>query len=240
MANFKTHITTSTVLGVAYGATGYVLLDLTLPHCLVAGALCSIAGMLPDLDSDSGIPIRELLCFMSVLIPMLMLRRMQAFGIDPETMFFIAGLIYFLVRFGVGWIFKRLTKHRGMWHSIPAALIAGLATYLLCLSPEFEVRVFKSWAVVIGFVSHLILDEVYAVDWNGRRIRVKRSFGTAMKWFSGNTYANVSTYSKLALLILLALGDASLMNYFGRQPLDLPMTATEWLNATLQNANQLR
>ena len=231
MADFKTHISTSTTLGVAYGLGGYFGFDLSIPHCMVAGALCSIGGMLPDLDSDSGIPQREMLGFVSVLVPMLMLRRMEALGLDKEMMVFTAGLLYVFIRFGVGWVFKRFTKHRGMWHSIPAALIAGLATFLICLSPELEVRVYKAWAVVVGFVSHLVLDEIYAVDWNGRKIRIKKSFGTAMKWFSSSTYANISTYSKLALLIALAMSDESLMSYFGKTPLDidLPITANNWL-----------
>ena len=33
-----------------------------------------------------------------------------------------------------------------MWHSIPAAAIAGMLTFLICLSPELDVRLFKSWA----------------------------------------------------------------------------------------------
>jgi membrane-bound metal-dependent hydrolase YbcI (DUF457 family) len=240
MADFKTHITTSTVLGVAYGFGGYGLFDLSVPHCLIAGALCSLAGMLPDLDSDSGIPQREMLCFLSVLVPMLMLRRMQALGMDPETMVFMAGLTYVAIRFGVGWIFKRFTKHRGMWHSIPAALIAGLATFLICLSPELEVRIFKSWAVVMGFISHLILDEVYSVDWNGRQVHLKKSAGTAMKWFSSSMYANISTYSKLAFLIVLALEDSSLMAYLGAEPLEISITAKDWLNNSIDNVKQIR
>lgn len=241
MANFRTHISTSTALGVVYGIGGHFAFDLSIPHCVVAGTLCSVAGMLPDLDSDSGIPQREMLCFISVVVPMLMLRRLEALGMDREMMVFTAGLLYFFIRFGIGYMFKRYTVHRGMWHSLPAALIAGLATFIVCLSPNLEVRIFKAWAVVLGFVSHLLLDEIYAVDWNGRKIRVKKSFGTAMKWFSTNTWANVSTYGKLVILVILALGDASLMEYFGRQPIDFPQTAREWIVDNVKNgARELR
>ena len=238
MANFQTHITTSSILGVAYGVGGYYGFDLTIPQAMVGGALCSVAGMLPDLDSNSGIPQREMLCFVSVLVPTLMLRRLEVLGLDREMMVFIAGLLYVFIRFGIGWVFKRFTKHRGMWHSIPAALIAGLATFMVCLSPELHVRVFKSWAVVLGFVSHLVLDEIYAVDWNGNTIRVKKSFGTAMKWFSASTYANVSTYSKLGFLVVLALSDASLMEYFGREPLEITNTANDWLREQINDKIQ--
>jgi len=240
MADFKTHITTSTVIGVGLGFAGYALMDFSIPHCLVAGALCSVAGMLPDLDSSSGIPQREMLCFVAVLVPMLMLRRMEALGMDPEMMVFASGVLYVVIRFGIGRIFRKFTKHRGMWHSIPAALIAGLATYLVCLSPEIEIRIFKAWAVVLGFISHLLLDEIYSVNWAGKRIRVKKSFGTAMKWFSGSTYANVSTYAKLAFLILVAMGDASLMEYIGREPIDFSVTAAEILPFDIDRSEVMR
>ena len=202
---------------------------------MVAGALCSVAGMLPDLDHNSGIPLREMLCFVAVLIPMLMLRRFEALGWSPETMVFAAGLLYVFIRFGVGEVFRRYTTHRGMWHSIPAAAIVGLATYLICLSPEFEIRIFKSWAVVLGFVSHLFLDEVYSVDFRGRRI--KKSSGTAMKFYGKKWWPNVSTYGKLVLLLVIVMGDGPLMNHFGHEPLDIPWSA--WVDNLFKNT-QLR
>ena len=125
-----------------------------------------------------------------------------------------------------------------MWHSIPAALIAGLATFLICLSPELEVRFFKAWAIVVGFVSHLILDEVYAVDWSGKKIRIKKSFGTAMKWFSSSTAANISAYGQLALLVLLALSDSSLMEYIGQPPLEITHTANDWIKEQIDERLQ--
>ncbi len=232
MANFKTHITTSTVLGIGYGVGAYFLMDVSIQHALVATGLCSIAGMLPDLDSDTGVPVRETLCFMSVLVPLLMLRRFEALGMDAEEIVFASALIYVGLRFGVGGIFKRYTKHRGMWHSIPAAMIAGLATYVVCLSPDVGVRLLKSWAVVLGFLSHLVLDEIYSIDLYGKQIRIKKSFGTALKWFSKSRWANISTYAKLAFLIVIVMGDSALMSWVGAKPLDLKstqQTASEWI-----------
>jgi membrane-bound metal-dependent hydrolase YbcI (DUF457 family) len=212
MADFKTHITTSTVLGVAYGSAGYFLYDISLPHCIVAGTLCSVAGMFPDLDSDSGVPLRETLSFVSVLIPMLMLRRFYNFGWTPETMVFVSVLLYLGVRFGVGSLFRRFTKHRGMRHSIPAAIIAGMLTYLLALSPEFEIRAFKAWAVVLGFLSHLFLDEVYSIDLYGRRL--KSSSGTAMKFFGSEAGPNFLSYAALIGLSYLVLVDRGVVEEF--------------------------
>lgn len=235
MADFKTHITTSTVLGVGYGTAAHFGFAMPLSHCFVAGGLCSVAGMLPDLDSNSGIPQREMLSFVSVIIPVLMLRRFEQLGLTPESMVFIAGLMYVFIRFVIGGIFKRYTKHRGMWHSIPAALIAGMATFLVVLSPELGVRLFKAWAVVLGFVSHLVLDEIYAVDLSGRSIRVKKSFGTALKLFGGDRWPNITTYAKLILLTVMIAGDAAVMNRYGKEPLDVPFTARDWLMHKIGN-----
>lgn len=229
MADFKTHITTSSLLGVAYGAAGYLYYDVPAAHCLVAGTICSVAGMLPDLDSNSSIPQREMLCFVSVIVPMLMIPRFQALGLDAEQMVFMAGVMYVFIRFGIGGIFRKYTKHRGMWHSIPAAIIAGMATFLVCLSSDFEIRLFKSWATVLGFVSHLVLDEIYAVDWQGRRIRVKKSFGTALKFVSSSRWANLATYGKLALLTALIFSDNYMMDCICDDQIRVPQTASDYL-----------
>ncbi len=210
MADFKTHITGSAILGTAYGFVANVQYGVPPAHCMVAGALCTVAGMLPDLDSKSGIPQREMLCFVSVLIPMLMLFRFQEMGLSAEHMVFVAGVMYVLVRFGVGALFKKYTKHRGMWHSVPAAVAAAMLTYLVCLSGENHIRLFKAWAVFIGFILHLSLDELYSVDVMGRRL--KKSWGTAMKFFGKNKLANFAVYGKIAALALLIGNDQMLMD----------------------------
>ena len=50
--------------------------------------------------------------------------------------------------------------------------------------------------VLIGFMSHLILDEVWAVQWRGG-LRLKSSFGTALKLWDKVWWANISAYAKL-------------------------------------------
>ena len=166
--------------------------------------------MLPDLDSKSGIPQREMLCFVSVLAPMLMLFRFEELGFTAEQLVFIAVIGYVIIRFGLGELFKRFTKHRGMWHSIPAAVVAAMVTYLLCFSPETGIRLFKAWAVFLGFILHLALDEFYSVDLMGRRL--KKSWGTAMKFFGKSSLANVATYAKIAVLALMITNEGSFMN----------------------------
>src|SRR5262249_25045913 len=63
MPGFKVHITASTALGVAYGPGAFLNYDVPLPACVLAGGLCSVSGMLPDLDSGPGTPLRESVAF---------------------------------------------------------------------------------------------------------------------------------------------------------------------------------
>jgi membrane-bound metal-dependent hydrolase YbcI (DUF457 family) len=226
MADFKTHITTSTVLGVAYGAAGRILLDLPIDSCVLAGGLCSIAGMGPDLDSDSGVPVRETLSIVSMLVPMLLIQRLGHLQLTPEKLVLLGAVIYFLVRFGIGSLFRRFTVHRGMWHSIPAAAIAGVVAFLLC-DCEIQVRFFKAWAVILGFMSHLILDELYSVDLNGRRVRIKKSFGSAVKFFGERAVPNLVTYSLMLALLSVVWFDPAFQRELRLHGIEVPIIARQ-------------
>lgn len=207
MADFKTHITVSTACGIAYGGVAYAQFGVPAPSCVLAGALCSVSGMLPDLDSDSGVPLRESLSFASACVPMLLLERFRHLGWSPETIALAGAGVYVAVRFGLGWMLKKYTVHRGMFHSVPAALIAGAVAFLLCSNGSFQLRAYKACAVMLGFMSHLILDEIWSVKVSGGRIGLKSSSGTAVKFFSDSMWANISTYGKLAILGVLVFND---------------------------------
>ena len=65
-----------------------------------------------------------------------------------------------------------------MWTQIPAVLIAGELTFLAYHSPSGATRLFLAGAVAFGFLSHLVLDEIYSVDFRGLTLRLKPSAGT--------------------------------------------------------------
>ena len=138
---------------------------------------------------------------------MLLLDRFRHLGLPHETMVLFAASIYLFIRFGLTKFIQAYTVHRGMWHSIPAAAIAGLVTFWLCSCPEQHVQLYKAGAVVAGFVWHLILDEIYAVQARGIRLRTKKSFGTALKMFSKSPWANISTYGKLIIMIAIVMNE---------------------------------
>jgi hypothetical protein len=144
-------------------------------------------------------------------------------GMSHASMVFTGGAIYLFIRFFVWDMFKNYTKHRGMWHSLPAAMIASTVAFLLCSNPDITIRLYQAWAVLLGFLSHLFLDEFYSIDINGRRL--KKSFGTAVKFWSGNSWANYSTYFKLLVVGLLAINDPMLQQSIDSEDSRIPRFA---------------
>lgn len=241
MADFKTHITVSTIAGTLFGLGGYQS-GMPWESCVIAGGLCAVSGMLPDLDSDSGIPLREAVAFAAAFVPMLMVSRLERVGLSHETMLLITGGIYFFLRFGIAELFRRYTVHRGMWHSLPAAFIAALFVFLVSSSENINLRLFKTVAVFIGFMSHILLDEIWSVEFRRGRYVFKHSFGTALKFWGENRIPNLMTYALLILLGVLAYHDEGIMQRFGYQHQhNIPHTATDWFNMVReQSGNWIR
>jgi hypothetical protein len=128
-----------------------------------------------------------------------------------DAMVLVAVSMYLFVRFGITNMIRRSTVHRGMFHSIPAGLIFAGIAFLICGAHDLPVRCYKAGGVFGGFMSHLVLDEIYAVEWKGGAWRFKKSFGTAFKFLSDDAWANFSTYSKLIIVLLLILGEPTVM-----------------------------
>ncbi|TWT97945.1 hypothetical protein Pla108_21000 [Botrimarina colliarenosi] len=199
MAGFRTHVTVSSAIGAGYAVVASGM-GYSLSTSLVAGGLCGVSGMLPDVDSDSGVPRRESLGFAAAIVPMLMIDRFKQLDLGHDQMVLIGASLYFGIRFLAAKLIGKWSVHRGMWHSIPAVLIfAGLA-FLISGSTEIMDRYLKAVAVGLGAMSHLVLDEIYSIDTRGVVPRFKKSFGTAIKFFGKDRWANFSVYAKLAVV----------------------------------------
>lgn len=211
MANFRTHITFSTVLGVGYGGVAGVMFDVPVPTCLLAGGLCSVSGMLPDMDSNAGKPLKESMALAAAVVSMMIAHRFRRFGMSPESTVLAGAAVYLLIRFGLAELLRRYTLHRGMFHSLPAAAIFGLLEFLLAPSEEVSLRMYLAGAVVIGYVSHLLLDELYSIEWSRGRLRLKPTFGTAIKLFGRGWWPTILVYLQLLVLSYVALREPGWM-----------------------------
>jgi LexA-binding, inner membrane-associated putative hydrolase len=210
MASYRGHLAFASMLGAAYGGVGMGYGNLDWGPAVLAAGLTTVGGLLPDLDSDSGVPVRELFSAAACIIPLLLFSRLQAhFGFSLEqTLAALLG-VYLFIRYPLAYLFKRYTVHRGMFHSIPALAIAGLATYLVYHSSNQMLRVYLAGSVTLGFLSHLALDEIYSVDFNGLRLKLNKFAGSALKLASRSVTATTATYLLLGGLIYLTMLDGT-------------------------------
>jgi len=86
-------------------------------------------------------------------------------------------------------LFAGITEHRGLFHSLPAALLFGLSTvsigiHMLGWSLHF------AWLAAAfvsgGYLLHLLLDEIYSVNFMGSTL--KKSFGSALTLFTRSSW----------------------------------------------------
>jgi hypothetical protein len=213
MASYRGHLTFSAALGVAYGAFALWRWDYDWGTALLAVGLTTLGGLLPDLDSDSGVPVRELFGLAAAITPFLLYQHLRDGGLSTERTLVVLAGVYIFIRYVLSRVFKHGTVHRGMFHSVPALLIAGLAFYLVYHSSAAArqdyaadrlMRLYLAGGVMLGFLSHLVLDEIYSVDFMGLHVKLNRYAGSALKLASKSWPATLTTYLLLALLGYLA------------------------------------
>ncbi len=120
----------------------------------------------------------------------------------PYTLLLLGIGTFITVRYLLLYLFKKLTSHRGVFHSLLAALFFTVLTTNISFH-LFQYTNLFAWLsgifIGLGFIIHLLLDEIYSVDLSNTKL--KRSFGTALKLYNyKNGYA-----SMLMFICLLAL-----------------------------------
>lgn len=181
MANFNTH------LGVAAIGSG-MLATLCLQvgfvdanDAILLASMGILGGILPDIDLHYSHPSRILFSILGIVVAFLWIFAAENHLSIVEL--WLAGLgLYLLIRYPFWAMFQKATVHRGSIHSVLAALLFALITTALSFH-AFGKTGFVSWLtgmmIFFGYVLHLLLDEIYSVDFMGHRL--KRSFGTALK-----------------------------------------------------------
>jgi len=208
MAGFKTHVSVGIV-------TGFLLMMVTYMLGLISSLTVSvliffntgIGSFLPDVDSDSGYPVRIL--FGTYALIFAGIAFFVAYNAVNENIAvaFIAPLITFLiVNFVFPPLFKKYTKHRGMFHSVPAIFISFFIVFLFLNFFNIPLidRFLMSLGVGIGYFSHLLLDEIFSTNVLTGKIKPKKSLGTALKFKTHSKTINTVTYLILLILFLLS------------------------------------
>ncbi|MCF7970170.1 MAG: metal-dependent hydrolase [Methylococcaceae bacterium] len=184
MANFNTHLfiaASASSIGAATLCNANYIDAFDIPWFIFLG---TIGGLLPDIDSDNSRPLKILFTSLATLISMLAILAYQE-QYKVQHVFIIASGTFFLVRYPILALFKRMTVHRGAFHSI---LCAVLFTFLTTFTVYYllNTSIIFAWLsglfIGFGFIVHLLLDELFSVDLGNAQL--KRSFGTAFKLFS--------------------------------------------------------
>jgi hypothetical protein len=184
MADFNAHMIGAAVVS-GTGATVLMMIHAFPPYILMAYFILGmIGGMLPDIDSESSIPIRWTFNVLGVMAGFFWILYLGA-SYSLIELVLLWGTCFIIIRYGIFFLFTRFTVHRGLIHSIPAGMFFSLGTVILAVR-ALDVSVLNAWLcgtfVFLGFLTHLTLDELYSVDLRG--MRVKRSFGSALSFGS--------------------------------------------------------
>lgn len=244
MANYREHVTVSSLLGLGYGIGGIVGFAFNPIQGLLAACLTGLSGMLPDLDSDNGRPVREMFGLLGAVAPLLLVNRVIALlGLsgDPETIMLVIVLLYVAIKYGGAEFICRVSVHRGMFHSWPALLISAETVFLAYPSPHLPVRIFMAGGVALGFLSHLLLDELYSVQFKDHRLSLKKSSGTALKWSGEALLPNVVSYTLMATLTYAVLFEAGWFEQATPPgtPRPLSLTPTQTVEQSAPEADSL-
>lgn len=183
MADFNTHVFSAVTLGGLGATLTTQLLGLAPGEGLALLASCTVGGVLPDIDLRDSRPSRLLFAVLGAAGGVAWLFRYIDHYAAMELWVGAAG-IFLAARFPLQWLFHQFTVHRGMIHSLPAMALAALTWVLVCdvlLSQDAAISWLLGLALASGYLLHLVLDELYSVDFSG--VRIKRSFGTAVKLF---------------------------------------------------------
>ena len=181
MADFNTHVFAAAAVA-SLGATVCTkLLNLPVSTALLLTAGGTIGGVLPDIDLKYSVPSKILFSVFGVIAGIAwMFARLSDFSVSELWIFAIG--IFLLIRFPLWALFHQFTVHRGSLHSIIAAIMFSLLSAVVgehVLHVASETSWLLAGFVFTGVIIHLLLDEIYSVDFMGARI--KRSFGSALK-----------------------------------------------------------
>lgn len=208
---FREHVAVGAILSMVVVVAVYFYALITDPLLLMFLFAVTIVGsFLPDVDSDSGMPFYLVFGTMTLGATGIVLLYTLASPYAADWRYLVgipaAALLFFW--FIVGGIIKRCTHHRGIFHSIPALAIASLGTMLVAKHYGLDETVVYAFgaAMGVGFLSHLVLDELHAgITLDGIPFNPKSSFGSAMKIFSDSTRVNLAAYLLLATLAYTVL-----------------------------------
>lgn len=161
MANFQTHIAASAGISMVLGTVLYGAHMVNAPQAVSLIVLGSIGGVLPDIDADQSKALRMVFQLLSAVVAFfIMFKLLNKTGVLFGLIMW--GFIFAGIRFSLCHYFCELTKHRGIFHSLPMGAVFGFAITAIAyhwLHLTISVAWFAGIFLFLGYAIHLIIDE---------------------------------------------------------------------------------
>jgi len=181
MAAFKAHLTAAVGVSATASLLTATLFELAPRELLLLFGTGVLGGLLPDLDAPSSRPTRLVWTVSATVGAVLLAWGALRLALSFVEAAVLAALGYLLISRLMPALFRRFARHRGVFHSLLAVLFWELL--VTNLSYALGASAALAWGLggflALGYLTHLVLDEISSIDLRGRRM--KRSFGTALK-----------------------------------------------------------
>lgn len=209
VADFRTHLTVTSICSSITATTMLASAMATPQEVLLYFILGVVGGLLPDIDSDSSLPVRLLFTFIATVISFLVMFKQRGDSTLVELFLVWAGSFVF-IKFFLFSLFTKVTVHRGIIHSIPAAVAFGFIAAII-MNRVFHFNDFVSWMsgmfVFGGAILHLLLDELCSL--NIMTGKIKKSSGTAFKFGSVGDFKSTAFIYMLIAVLFVAMPNYS-------------------------------
>lgn len=181
MANFTTHIASGILVSGALSTLAIATSVATPGELMTLVGAGALGAVLPDIDLQQSRASQAMFSGLAIFFAFAMLFKL-ALNLSIIEMLIIWIATYVAVRYLGHNAFHKIAVHRGIFHSIVAAVFFGFATAIV-YRQVFQTTPLIAWMggifMFVGYIVHLVLDEIYSVDVYNER--VKSSFGSALK-----------------------------------------------------------
>jgi len=201
MANFETHLSGGATLAALAAVIAHGYGWATPVEALALFAVGLFASLAPDIDLDHSTAARVFFFALGLLLGLFAVFALKPY-FAPLGLALAWLFVWLTVRYPLAAVFGALTVHRGMWHSLAMALTVALAVAASAahlLGQPAPLAWLAGGFALLGYLTHLVLDELASVDLLNRR--VKRSVGSALKPLSLSDWPS----SALVLVVLFGL-----------------------------------
>lgn len=207
MADFNTHLSFAAIGSGLAASSLFHFECFNASQSLLLWFLGSVGGILPDVDSDASYALKGVFS----LIGGLLAGAIVCFIPISAALVIVWGaalLVFVLVRIGLMKAFAQFTVHRGVFHSLAAGAAMSMSVVVLLawlVADSKALAWFGGGFIMFGFILHLVLDELYAVDISG--MALKRSFGSALKIIDRKNITGSVTLVLLTMLLFIISPD---------------------------------